>query len=58
MGKRLGGKGAERVVGKRVDVDLAKDCVLLPGETLGIPRDRQVRFLYGDNAAQLIDLQP
>jgi hypothetical protein len=46
LGKRLGGKGAERVVGKRVDradVDLAKDAsisaigVLLPVEKLGIP---------------------
>ena len=63
MRERLGGKRSERVVRKRVDradVDLAKDVgigaigVLLPIEKIGIPQDRQLRLVYADDAAELV----
>src|SRR5262245_10385971 len=61
--ERLGSKGTERLVRKRVDranVDLAKDVgvcaigVLFPIKKIGIPQDRQLRLFDADDAAELV----
>jgi hypothetical protein len=55
--ERLGSKGAKRVVGKRVltkDVSIGATLVPFAVEEIGIPQDRKLRFLYADDAAQLV----